>query len=209
MDYIPEDCCTMHKIIKLYNIFTLCTQSKLNKTILNLYQNDLIGYIPDVIKIWQLRLCWIGNWPIPMFVILYLEYSMHVFSKWSENETLLKSLFMYIYKCAIYIKDINWSLNLSVNIRGFYITESNWLILLLVSQIDSSLGTSNGLTYWANRTYLSPRSRRHEAVKKPDLTPTITVTDPLTLCAEWPKPHTYNNWCTAPGRRVTQTSHRQ
>ena len=35
-----------------YNIFTLFTQSKLNKSILNLYQNDLVGYIPKVNKIW-------------------------------------------------------------------------------------------------------------------------------------------------------------
>ena len=52
MDYIPADCCTMHKIIKLYNILTLSTQSKLNKSILNLYQNELLGYFPEVIKIW-------------------------------------------------------------------------------------------------------------------------------------------------------------
>ena len=38
---------------------------------------------------------------------------------------ILKAFFMYIHKCAIYIKDINWSLNLSINIRGFYRTESN------------------------------------------------------------------------------------
>ena len=42
----------MHKIIKLYNIFTLVTQSKLNKSILKLYQNTLLGYLPEVIKIW-------------------------------------------------------------------------------------------------------------------------------------------------------------
>ena len=42
----------MHKIIKLYNILTLFTQSKLNKSILNLYQNELPVYFPEVIKIW-------------------------------------------------------------------------------------------------------------------------------------------------------------
>ena len=43
----------------------------------------------------------------------------------------LKGLFMYIHKCAIYIKDINLSLNLSISFHGFYRTESNCLPLLL------------------------------------------------------------------------------
>ena len=42
----------MHNIIKLYNILTLFAQSKLNKSIPNLHQNELLGYFPEVIKIW-------------------------------------------------------------------------------------------------------------------------------------------------------------
>ena len=92
------------------------------------------------------------------FVLWFFEDSMHVNSKRSENKTHLKSLFMYIHKCAMYIKDINWSLNPSSNIRGFYRTESNWLPLLLSEShwliFWVNLGTSNWLSYWVNLTYL-------------------------------------------------------
>ena len=38
---------------KLLNcILTLFTESKLNKSILNFYQNELLGYFDEVIKIW-------------------------------------------------------------------------------------------------------------------------------------------------------------
>ena len=109
LNYIPDDCCTMHKIIKLNNIISLFTQSKLNKSILNLYQNELLGYIPEVIKIWPaLTVLNFGNRPIPMFVLWYFEYSyiICVLKILSENKTSLRSLFVYIHKCAIYIKDI-------------------------------------------------------------------------------------------------------
>ena len=39
-------------MVYYYNIITLFTQPKLNKSILNLYQNELLGYFPEVIKIW-------------------------------------------------------------------------------------------------------------------------------------------------------------
>ena len=94
LDYIAYDCCTMHKIIKLYNILTLFTQSKLNKIILNLYQNDLLGYFPEVIKIWPALTVELLT-AIPMFVLWYFEYSLHVYSKWSENKTLLKCFCVY------------------------------------------------------------------------------------------------------------------
>ena len=130
MDYIPDDCCTMHKIIKLSNIVTLFTQSKLK-----------LKYSKFVSKL----LAWVSSWShqnmacsdctelvtglYQCVLFDFFKFSMHVYSKLTENTTHLKA-FQCIYINVQYILDINWSLNLSINICGFYRTQSNWLPIL-------------------------------------------------------------------------------
>ena len=76
----------MHKIVNLCNILTLFTQSKLNKSIVNLYQNELLGHFPEVIKIW----------PALTFELLTDLYQCLFFD-------ILSNIYIYVCVCVLKI----------------------------------------------------------------------------------------------------------
>ena len=42
----------MRKIIQMFRVFSLFAQTPKNKSIVNLYQKELLGYFPEDIKMW-------------------------------------------------------------------------------------------------------------------------------------------------------------
>ena len=43
----------MRKIIQMFGVFSDFTQTHQNKSIVNLYQKELLGYFPEDTKMWQ------------------------------------------------------------------------------------------------------------------------------------------------------------
>ena len=55
----------MRKIIQIFSVFSVFTQTHKNKSIVNLYQKELLGYISEVTKMWPSHnvLNWLtSNW---------------------------------------------------------------------------------------------------------------------------------------------------
>ena len=45
------------KLFKCYNVFSVFTQTHKNKSIVNLYQKELLGYFSEDIKMWPSHKC--------------------------------------------------------------------------------------------------------------------------------------------------------
>ena len=71
------------------SVFSVFTQTHKTKSIVNLYQIELLGYFSEYIKMWPSHMCWIGT-PvtgcyttymqiicayIPMLILCYFEYT--------------------------------------------------------------------------------------------------------------------------------------
>ena len=80
------------------------------------------------------------------FDILSTHIHICVLKILSDNKTNLKSLFVFIHECAIYIKDIGSEILVSISVDFTELSQIDSLYYS-VSQIDSSfwvnLGTSN------------------------------------------------------------------
>ena len=45
------------KIIQMFSVFSVFTQTYKNKSIVNLYQKELLGYFSEDIKMWASHMC--------------------------------------------------------------------------------------------------------------------------------------------------------
>ena len=52
LDYIFNAFYATRKIIQMFMIFSIFTQIQKNKSIVNLYQKELLGYFTEKIKMW-------------------------------------------------------------------------------------------------------------------------------------------------------------
>ena len=51
----------MRKIIKMFSVFSVFTQAHKIKSIVNLYQTELLGYFSEDIKMWPSHMCRIAK----------------------------------------------------------------------------------------------------------------------------------------------------
>ena len=88
------------------SVFSVFTQTHKNKSIVNLYEIELLGYFSEDIKMWPSHMCWIGETIVQLLLYNIYADSMGLYTN-------VNSLLFWVYYSSQKISENKTALNCS------------------------------------------------------------------------------------------------